>query len=500
MKVTYGSYSTLFDTLQKYKKFSTSKDCFSYLSLLLFEENVYLINIKPRSNESDIKLNFGTRSTVAVKRLIISVRKQNYSNIINSKKFVRKSIDRLNTDLYFFPIFKLICLMLGFSLFHRAETNIIKSNFEMSQSIHSIFLFLEDRFPKSQHILNMDLPQNLHLEIPIRLFRQQIKDVSFPHLLRIFFCKSSFRNDKNYFSPGKVKKTTVNPLLQNFHLYGIDFLLNIAWTKILKLRINSVFSIDRHNVMTKEKNVSLYLLNEFESEWKIINSFLTRNLCIHYARYKNRVFIAVEGTRYFAKKWSYYFLVLLNSYFHYQTRMNQLHLKLLYTNYVSLLGYTSIRQLFTKAVCIETTKDLYISISNEEKLYPKIPILNVINILSKHKFCDHLGRPIGQISWAILTDDQILNRYVKLWQVFSLYYDASTNRDKLGRLKYILQISCNSTLACKHKSTIRLLQRKFHLEKVSQFNLFKSSGHSRNKRVWHLTLIPSVLSEVMMIL
>ncbi|WP_369009020.1 hypothetical protein, partial [Escherichia coli] len=55
--------------------------------------------------------------------------------------------------------------------------------------MHFIFLFLEDRLPKSNHVLDTEVPQNLHLETPIRLFRRRIKDVSFPHLLRIVFNK-----------------------------------------------------------------------------------------------------------------------------------------------------------------------------------------------------------------------------------------------------------------------------------------------------------------------
>ena len=63
-----------------------------------------------------------------------------------------------------------------------AETN---NNSKISQSIHSTFSFLEDRLPKSSHVLEIEMSQNLHLETPVRLFRRRIKDVPFPHLLRI---------------------------------------------------------------------------------------------------------------------------------------------------------------------------------------------------------------------------------------------------------------------------------------------------------------------------
>ena len=385
--------------------------------------------------------------------------------------------------------------MLGVSVFHRVETNKNK-NLEISQSIHSIFLFLEDRFPKSQHILKTDLPQNLHLETPIRLFRQQIQDVSFSHLLRIFFYRDNILSEKkNYFCKER-NKNNINTLLQNFYFYEIDLLMMIPWIRVWKLRVNSLLSIDRHNIIQKEKNISIYQL---ESDVAGSESYFIQNLCIHYARYRNKLLIAVEGTHFFAKKWFYYFSTLFKYHFHYRAIFNQSHLKLLSINCVSFLGYTSIAQLVTKSVCIDTTMGLYISISNEERFYPRLPILIVTKLLAKQKFCNSAGRPVGQLSWTILTDDQILHRYVQLWRVFYLYYGASINRDKLGQLKYMLQISCDSTLACKHRSPIRFLRHRFNLEKVSQFLVSNKIEHSKTQRFWNLTLVRSVLSKFTLI-
>nr|YP_010027083.1 maturase K [Acrostichum speciosum]QOS04102.1 maturase K [Acrostichum speciosum] len=394
----------------------------------------------------------------------------------------------------------MIALMLGVSLFYQVETS-IKETLEISQSIHSIFLFLEDRFPKSQYILKTDLSQNLHLETSIRLFRRQIQDVSFSHLLRIFFYRDNILSKKKKISSRERKKNNISTLFQNFYFYGIDLLIMIPWIRVWKLQVNSLLSIDRHNIIQKEKNISIYKL---ESDAVGSDSYFIQNLCIHYARYRNKLIIAVEGTHFFAKKWFYYFSTLFNYHFHYrailyQPHSSQPHLELLSTNCVSFLGYTSIAQLVTKSVCIDTTMGLYISILNKKKFYPRIPILTVTKILAKQKFCNSAGRPVGQLSWAVLTDDQILNRYVQLWQVFYLYYGASINRDKLGQLKYMLQISCDSTLACKHRSTIRFLRRRFNLEKVNQFIVSNKSEHSHTQRVWHLTLVRSVLSKFTLI-
>nr|YP_009548297.1 maturase K [Bommeria hispida]AYW15118.1 maturase K [Bommeria hispida] len=476
--------------LQKNEELNTKKDCLLYPSALLFEENFYLMDGKRRLHGPDIKLVFGAWSTVAVKRLISSMRDHNYSKVVNSG-FVQNLTDGINADLYFHPLEKIICLTLGISLFPEIGDK-TSSSFKMSQSIHSIFLFLEDRFPKSNHVLEMDLPQKFHLETLIRLFRRQIKDVFFPHLLRIVFYKykdKMFRTKVLPFHKEGLKRS-INTPLQNFYISEIDSLMLIPWNQIGKSRVNYFQSIDCCNITRKEKHISSY---EFKSDTPCMDFHFTRSPCIHYTRYRNKFILSFEGTRYFVKKWLYYFSTLLKHHFHYRTEFDEPSLKLLSTSCVSFLGYTSTARLVSKKVCIEDASDSYISILGVKKFHPTVPNSIITKILAKHKFCDTSGRPAVKAAWTVLTDDEILNRYVQLWQVFSLYYGASMNRDRLRRFKYILQISCDSTLADKHKSTIRFLQRRFNLDVLSQIFVSSKFEPSNNRRVWCSTLIRVVL-------
>nr|YP_009548905.1 maturase K [Myriopteris scabra]AYW15880.1 maturase K [Myriopteris scabra] len=468
----------------------TKKGCFLHPFSFLFEENFYLMEGKRRAHEPDIKLVSEVWSTVAIKRLICSMREHNYSKIVNSG-FVRNQTDGLNADLYFNPLKKIICLTLDISLFSRMgehKNNIIK----MSQSIHSIFLFMEDRFPNSNYVLEIDLPQTFHLETLIRLFRRQIKDVSFLHLLRIVFYKDKSFRGKTIHSHKGGQKGSIDIPFQNFYNSKIDSLLLISCKQICKLRVNYSPSIDCCNITRKERHVFAY---EFKSDTAGIDSHFTRSSCIHYGRYSNKFIIVFEGTRYFVKKWLYYFSTLLKHYLHYRTEFDEPRLKLLSTSCVSFLGYNSIVRLVLKNVRIEAAASSCISILDLKKFHPKVPNSIITKILVKQKFCDMSGRPAGKAAWAALPDDEILNGYVQLWQVFSLYYGASMNQNRLRRLKYILQISCDSTLAGKHRSTIRLLRRKFNLKTLNQIFVSSKSELSNNRRVWRSTLIRFVLLQ-----
>nr|YP_009547948.1 maturase K [Pellaea truncata]AYW14494.1 maturase K [Pellaea truncata] len=489
MKATYESF-TKSGALQKNEELNTKKGCLLHLSPFLFEENFYLMEGKRRSHGPNMNLVSEAWSTVAVKRLICSMRDQNYSKIVNSG-FVRNQTDTLHADLYFHPLKKIICLTLDISLFYRMGEK-TSSSLKMSQSIHSIFLFLEDRFPKSNHVLEIDLPQTFHLETLIRLFRRQIKDVSFPHLIRIVFYKDKFFCGKTIHFRNEGQKRSIDILFRNFYSSEIDSLLLIPWKQVCKSRVNYFPSIDRCNITRKERHVYAY---EFNFDTAGVDSHFTRSSCIHYGRYRNKFIIVFEGTRYFVKKCLYYFSTLLKHHFHYWTEFDEPRLKLLSISCVSFLGYTLIARLVSKNVRIESAVGSYISILGVKKFHPKVPNSIITKILAKHKFCDMSGRPAGKAAWAILPDDEILNEYVQLWQVFSLYYGASMNQDRLRRLKYILQISCDSTLAGKHRSTIRLLRRKFNLETLNQFFVFSKSEPSNNRRVWRSTLIRFVLAQ-----
>nr|QCD15588.1 maturase K [Dryopteris crassirhizoma] len=479
-----------FDVSQRIGGLSINQDCFLYLFLLLFRDNFYSIACKSCLDRQGVDLIFGACSAISTKRLIDSVRHQDYSEIFYSE-FVRKQSSRLTMDLYLHVLLQTICLILGIPLSRQlaAETN---NNSKISQSTHSIFLFLEDRLPKSSHVLEIEMSQNLHLETLVRLFRRRIKDVPFPHLLRIatHAYETSCGKFIQFRSWKRRERRSIEMLLQNFYTYEIDSMLLILWTQMRKLQPRYFASPDRNNVIRKKKFVSKC---NSQLDATGINRCLIRSLCIHLGRYENKSIIVFHGTHYFVKKWIRYISTSFKSHFHYPTEFIQIRSDLLSTSCVSFLGYMSAIQSVSKDVQIETMLGSCNSISSGKKTYPRIPILQLVKLLEKGKFCDSDGYPVSKLAWAVLSDDDILNRFIKIWNTFSLYHSASINRDGLRRLRYIPRLSRDSTLAGKRKSTIRLLRRRFDLELpkvVLAYSKFNSS--EMNRRVWHLNLIRSV--------
>mgnify|MGYP007023531476 CR=1 FL=1 len=84
MKITSGSLPR-FDVSRRSEGLSVNQDCFSYLLLLLLRDNFYSVACKSCLNRQDINLSFGACSAVATKRLVDSVRYQDYSEIFYSE-------------------------------------------------------------------------------------------------------------------------------------------------------------------------------------------------------------------------------------------------------------------------------------------------------------------------------------------------------------------------------------------------------------------------------
>nr|QUJ10085.1 maturase K [Alsophila latebrosa] len=495
MRTVYGSLSR-FGTLRKSKKITLNQECFLYP--FFFKDDFYSIAYKRFSDGPSIDPVFGVYSIISAKRLIDRMRHQDYSEIIYSESG-RIQSGSWTADSYFYALLKTICLVLEIPLLSRIIPLVMKRNsdWKPSQSIHSIFLFLEDRLPKSNHVLDTKIPQNLHSETPIRMFRRRIQDAPFPHLSRLALHKYRNLSVKSW----KGNEEKIDILLWNFYIYEIESLPLFLWKQVY--RSQSIYSVstDQNNITRKERHVYRYG-PQFDTA--NVDSYLTRSSCIHYGRYKNHSLIAFGGTRYFAIKWIYSILILVESHCHYRTESNQMCIKLLSNGCVSLLGYTLGVQSLTKKVRVGATEGSHISLSGAKILLSKVPISLLVKLMAKENFRDSTGRPISKLAWTTSTDDEILNRFVQTWRIFSLYHSGSINRDGLRRLRYILRFSCDNTLACKHKSATRSLRRRFDSE-ILLDNYLKNSEMSpasstlnvlNNQRVWHLSITRPILSTL----
>nr|ANC96827.1 maturase K [Mimosa ceratonia] len=92
----------------------------------------------------------------------------------------------------------------------------------------------------------------------------------------------------------------------------------------------------------------------------------------------------------------------------------------------------------------------------------------LIRSLAKAKFCNVLGHPISNV-WADSADFDIIERFFQICRDLSHYYNGSSKKKSLYRIKYILRLSCIKTLARKHKSTVRIFLKRLGSELLEEF-------------------------------
>nr|QWW92535.1 maturase K [Amphidium sp. 49156] len=472
-----------------------------FLYPLLFQDDLYAIAYNRSSNKLNLKKieNYNLNeqfSFLTLKRLISKIRRKKY--IKELKKNYNKVFD-INCNTYFYSKalregFAVILEI--FSSVQLEKTFIKEFNKWISyQSIHSIFPFIEDNFSHSNSILNTKIPYFLHPELLTRILRRRIQDTSFSHLLRLLFYKNKkliTLNTNAFFS--QKEKNRLSTFLWHSYICELEFFLVNQWKSLNYFQsLLYLTLLDQKYCIKKIQHI----INDPLSI-KLQSFSYIKKASFHYVKYDNNSIIAIRGSNYLTEIWSFFFFKFWYYYFDYSFKSFRINIKILSKNCFSFLGYLFSIQ--TKNIVIKT-KMLYNLKKNyiiKKELYSITPILSLIQLLAKEKFCDILGHPISKLAWTTLTDDEIFNRFDQIWRNFFYYYSGCKNKKNLYQVQYILRFSCAKTLACKHKSTIRYVWKKYGSNFFAKsFFFFKKELISLKffklypsiKKIWYLDIV-----------
>lgn len=201
------------------------------------------------------------------------------------------------------------------------------------------------------------------------------------------------------------------------------------------------------------------------------------------------------------KKWKYYLIHLWQCHFFVWSQPGKIHINQLSEHSFDFLGYFSNVRLNPSVVRSQMLEKSFIMENLLKKLDTIIPIIPLIRSLAKAKFCNVLGHPISKPVWADSSDFDIIDRFLQICRDLSHYYNGSSKKKSLYRIKYILRLSCIKTLARKHKSTVRVflkrlgseLLEEFFTEEEEIFSLIFSRASSTLQklyrgRIWYLDI------------
>nr|AAN63250.1 maturase K [Siphonochilus aethiopicus] len=485
-----------------------------FLYPLLFEEYIYVFAYDHGLHSSIFyepqnSLGYDNKfSSVLVKRFNYSNDQQNYL-IYSVNHFYQNRFVGHNNYFYFHFFSQILSegfaviveIPFSLQLISSLEEKEIPKSHNL-QSIHSIFPFLEDKLLHFYFLLDILIPHPVHVEILVRMLQSWIQDVLSLHLLQ--FLLHEYSNWNSLIIPNKSiyvfskENKRLFWFLYNSYIYECEFLLVFPrkQSSFLRLISSGVF-IERIHFYEKMEHLSVFLIFFQKTLW------IFKDLFIHYIRYKEKAILGSRGTYFLMKKWKYHLVNFWQYYFHFWSQPYRIDIKKLSNYSFSFLGYFSSVQMNSSMVRNQMLENSFIMETLTKKFDTIVPIIPLIQSLSKAQFCTVSGYPISKPIWADLTDCDIINRFGRICRKLSHYHSGSSKKKSLYRMKYILRLSCARTLARKHKSSARsflqrlssgLLEEFFTEEeqvislifpKITSFYLYGSY----RERIWYLDII-----------
>nr|BDZ75754.1 maturase K [Fissidens protonematicola] len=496
---------TVAKVLFKIKKLETKKKKLvrqqRFLYPLLFQNDLYAIAYNRFLNKINFKKieNYNLNeqfSFLTLNRLINKLRRKKYMGEL--KKNDKKIFDiNCNTHFYSKTLREGFTVILETFFSVQLEKNFIKefNKWNSYRSTHSVFPFIEDNFSHSNSILNTKIPYFIHPELLTRILRRRIQDTSFLHLLRVIFYKNKKLITLNTSVVlSQIEMTRLSKFLWHSYICELEFFLINQWKNLNYFKSFFYLTLlDQKHCIKKIQHV----INNFFS-MKFLFFFYKKKISFYYLKYKNNYIIAIKGSNYLAEIWNFFFRKFWYYYFNYSFNFSRTNIKKLSKNYFFFLGYLfniQRKMILVKTKMLHNLKKSYIT---KKELCSIIPILFLIQLLTKEKFCNILGHPISKLAWTTLADDEIFNRFNQIWRNFFYYYSGCRNKKNLYQIQYILRFSCAKTLACKHKSTIRYVWKKhgsnffaksffFKKQELISLNFFKL--YPPIKKIWYLDIV-----------
>nr|AFR67436.1 maturase K [Panurea longifolia] len=480
-----------------------------FLYPLIFREYIYGLAYGHDLNRSILVENVGydnKSSLLIVKRLIIRMYQQNHL-IISANDSNKNQFWGYNKNLYSQIISEgfAVVVEIPFSLQLSSsleEAEIVKS-YNNLRSIHSIFLFFEDKFTYLNYVSDVRIPYPIHLEILVQTLRYWVKDAPFFHLLRLFLYE--YCNWNSLITPKKSISTfsKSNPrfflFLYNFYVCEYEFISLFLHNKSSHLRLIS-FSVlfERIYFYAKIEHLVEVLAKDFSSTLSFF-----KDPFIHYVRYRGKSILVSKNVPLLMNKWKYYLIHLWQCHFDVWSQPGTIHINQLSEHSFHFLGYFSNVRLNLSVVRSQMLENSFLIEIVMKKLDTIVPIIPLIRSLAKAKFCNVLGHPISKPVWADSSDFDIIDRFLRICRNLSHYYNGSSKKKSLYRIKYIFRLSCIKTLARKHKSTVRAflkrlgserLLEEFFTEEEEILSLIFPRGSSTLQslyrgRIWYLDIL-----------
>nr|YP_010143043.1 maturase K [Polygala karensium]QQL04163.1 maturase K [Polygala karensium] len=441
---------------------------------VLFREYIYALAYDHGLNRLENSGYDNKSSFLIVKRLITRMYQQNHL-IFSPKDYNKIFLGGHNKNFYLQRLSEGFALIVEIPFSLRLVSSLSLEGLEILKyynlrSIHSIFPFLEDKFPYLNYMVDVQIPYPMNFELLVQTLRYCLKDIYFFHLFRLFLHQYRNWNSLSFLKKkwiSNFSKTNLRFFLFIYNLYIFEyesiFLFLRKRSSHLRLTPFRVF-FERIDFYRKMEHLVKVFANDFS-----VTLWFFKDPFMHYVRYQGKFVLSSTSSFFFMNKWKYFFINLWQFYFCVWSQPRRIHINQLYEYSFYFLAYFLSLQLNLSVVRSQMLENAFLTENVIKELDTTVPIIPLIRSLTEAKFCNALGYPLSKPLWTDSSDFDIIDRFARLCRNLSHYYSGFSKKKSLYRIKYILRLSCIKTLARKHKSAVRVFLKRLGSEFLEQF-------------------------------
>ena len=318
---------------------------------------------------------------------------------------------------------------------------------------------------------------NIDHEILMQILARDIQDGRLLNLLRMGL-KAGYLEDWQYNRTysGTPQGGILSPLLANIYLHELDEYIEDTlipqYTRGRKRASNQEYDRLRKRIATTRKAGNEKLVKQLASQYRKLPSQNVNDpnyRRLHYVRYADDFILSFVGPKAEAEDVKTAIGLFLKEKLHLELSSSKTLITHARTEHAQFLGYDiSVYHVDHKVTPKGRQRIKTRSVNGCIRL--GIPFGKIDKLNKEYMSGEKILHDARLLAYS---DAQIIDTYQRRFRGMAEYYKFATDRDKLSKLKYVMEVSLTKTLAHKFKTTVSRIYRRYAGKRTVQGKTYK---------------------------